>query len=577
MCTHNIQRLELKNTEPKMEKVEEKIREKLARRLDLFDDGLELLGQEAFLPNKKGTRGFVDILASDSHRRFVLIELKRSKAASREAIHEVFKYIEGVKENKSLKNDEIVAYIVSTEWDELLIPFSSLVSQAEYEVKGFSLSVDGELNPIAIVPVTPLTIENERFIADQHAICLYTDENSLKRGVKSHADCFRKKGITDYVLLVLRAHPEFHECNLRATARGLEDIASQFGGEPSKTYDDLKEIMPEYGYMIYSAAQVMNENRYWQIITNDQDQYNEMLEIAENMDSEELLHTLHEYAVENTEPRPYQEHYDIGYPAKLRTKILENEGWTIIEVIRNGKLKENELLTDDAIVNELAGDSGTNKQVYSKNFSSNNKASLDQIVKEVNKCLVENEIWLAGIEKAINEIAKQSRKEEYQGRIHIFNPSNTLLSLFLSATSPSPEEAMRWIPSYYINIDYNSARTAYFGCLIRNGIKSDLQSVFDKVYDGSASQLLMSLTWGGYQSNDIDICPLYGLEYANYKCEIDGEDRIFYRFDGYRYKPCEKTDPYCEYFAFMNENSGFIDEVVEVFESATLTSGIAQF
>lgn len=84
-----------------MERIEEKIREKLARKLELFENGLQLLDQEAFLPNKKGTRGFVDILASDTQRRFVLIELKRSKAASREAIHEVFKYIEGVKEKKA--------------------------------------------------------------------------------------------------------------------------------------------------------------------------------------------------------------------------------------------------------------------------------------------------------------------------------------------------------------------------------------------------------------------------------------------------------------------------------------------
>lgn len=560
-----------------MEKIEEKIREKLARKLDVFDDGLELLDQESFLPNKNGTRGFVDILASDSHHRFVLIELKRSKVASREAIHEVFKYIEGVKENKSLRNDEIVAYIVSTEWEELLVPFSSLVSQADYEVKGFLLSVDDELNPISIEPVIPLVIENERFISDQHAVCLYTDEKCLKIGINSHVDCFSAKGINDYVLLVLRAHPEYHEYSLRATARGLEDIASQFGGEPAKTYQNLKEVMPEYGYMIYSAVQVMNEDQYWVIIKNDQDQYNEMLEIAKDMDSEELLYTLHEYAVENTAPIPYQEHYEIGYPSKLRAKILEDEGWTIIDIIRGGKLKENDLLSDDTIVNELSGDSGTNKQVYSKDFYSNNKASLNQIVKEVNKCLAENEIWLAGIEKAINEISRGGHKEECQGRIHIFNPSNTLLSLFQSAKSHSLVEAMRWIPSYYINLEYEGFRTAYFGCLVRNGEKSDLHSVLDNVYDGSASLLLMSLTWGGYQSNDIDVCPLYGLEYANYKCEIDDNDKLFFKFDGYRYRECEEIDPYYEYFQFMSENNGFINEVVEMFEKATLTPGIVQF
>ena len=48
--------------------------------------------------------------AKDSQNRYVLIELKRSDAVARQVIHEVLKYIEGIKENKSLKNDELVAY-----------------------------------------------------------------------------------------------------------------------------------------------------------------------------------------------------------------------------------------------------------------------------------------------------------------------------------------------------------------------------------------------------------------------------------------------------------------------------------
>lgn len=560
-----------------MERVEEKIREKLAKRLDMFGTELTLLNQEAFLPNKKGTRGFVDILASDSHRRYVLIELKRSKAASRETIHEVFKYIEGIKENKSLKNDEIIAYIVSTEWDELLIPFSSLVAQASYEVKGFKLIVDEELNPIDITIVEPLKLENERFISDQHAICLYTDQSNLTRGIESHIACFKEKGIEDYVLLILEAHPDFYEYSLRATAKGFEDIASEFDEKPSKTYEDLQKIMPDYKYIVYSAVQVMSEEEYWEIIRRDLDQYNEMVEISEDMGDEELLHTLHEYAVENSNPRPHKEYYEIGYPAKLRNKLLEDEGWEIIEIIRNGKIKENELLADEVLVNELAGDRGINKQVYTKDFDPNNKSSLEQIRKDVNKCLIDNEIWLGGIEKAINEISDAVGTEKLHGQIHIFNPSNTLLSLFQSATSPSQIEAMRWVPTYYINIECENTKIVYLGCLVENGKRGCLQDILNQAYDGDASSLLFSLTWGGYQSNDIDICPLYGLEYSNFKIETTDEDREFFKFDGYRYKTCDDTDPYYEYFHFMNNNQDFVKDIVKLFGEATLSPGLIQF
>ncbi len=559
-----------------MERVEEKIREKLSKKLDIFEEDLQLLTQEAFLRNKKGTRGFVDILASDSQDRVVLIELKRSKAASREAIHEIFKYIEGIKENRSLKSDEIVAYIVSTEWDELLIPFSSFFAQVDYEVKGFLLNVDSKLNPISIERIAPLDINNERFISDIHAARLYKDENSLSKGINSHISCFKRKCIDDYVLLILKAHPDLYEYSLRSIAKGLEDVASQFGGAPLKTYDELKKVMPSYEYMIYSAVQVMSEEQYWTIVKSDQDQYDELVEICEDMESEELLHTLHEYAVENTEPTPYQDRYEIGYPAKLRTQFLEGQGWEIIDLIRGGKLKKNDLLSDEILVGELSGDSGTNKQVYSKDFNSNNKAALKQIIKDVHKCLVDNEIWLVGVEKAIDEISKRSKNQSAQGRIHIFNPSNTLLSLFQSATSSSPLDAMKWIPSYYVNIEYKEYKTAYFGCLVRNEIVCDLQEVLDGAYDGTASSLLFSLSWGGYQAEDIDIAPMYGLEYANFKCEIIGDDRNFFRFDGYRYKPCKEVDPYNDYFQFIDQSPEFIRELIEMFREATIAPGIVQ-
>ena len=560
-----------------MERVEEKIRENLACKLDVFGDDLSLIKQELFLPNSKGTRGFVDLVARDSLNRYVLIELKRSKAASREAIHEIFKYIEGNKESKSLKSDEIVAYIVSTEWDELLVPFSSFVKEVSYEVVGYKLEVDKDLNPVAAQRVKPIEINNERFISDQHAICLYTTDENLTKGIESYLSCFAKKGIEDFVLLVLKPHPEFREYELQAIMRGLKDIAQQHGSKPSMTYEELKEKMPEHRYMIYSAVQVLDNERYWEIIKQDPTQYQEVKEYSEDWDDTELKHNLHEYAVENCDPRPFQEHYEIGYPAKLGCKILEDEGWEIMEVIRHGRLKENELLTDEIIIGELTGDAGTNKQKYSKNFDSINSASFEQITNDIEKCLAENEIWLSGLTKCILELSNLSKKLVFQGRIHIYNPSNTLLSIYRAAISSNAVDAMRWIPSYYVNIEGDEIKRSYFGCLVRNENTTSLEEVFKQAYDGGTSEFLFSLTWGGYQSNDIDICPIYGLEYANYMCDIKGEEHTFYKFDGFRYKNCQDIGPYTGVFNFLQENDEFVEELVTLFEQSTLTPGIVQF
>jgi len=557
-----------------MEKVEERIREKLSQKLEILSPGLSLIAQESFLRNSKGTRGFVDLLARDSHNRYVLIELKRSKAASRQAIHEIIKYIEGIKENKSLKNDEIVAYVVSTEWEELLVPFSSFVAEVSYEVVGYKLEVDEELNPVAAQRVNPLKINNERFICDQHDICLYTTDENLEKGIESHLSCFSKKGIEDFVLLVLKPHQNYREYELQAAMQAMKNIASQFGSEPSMTYEDLKNKMPEYRHMIYSAVQVMDNEKYWAIIERNSVQYQETKEYVEDCDDADLNQMLHECAVGNCEPRPFQEHYEIGYPAKLKCKILEDEHWEIMDVIRHGRLKENELLTDEIIIGELTGDGGTNKQVYSKNFDSRNGAAFEQMTKDVEMCLADNEIWLTGITKSISELSIFSNESEFQGRIHIFNPSNTLLSIYHAAISSTVAEAMRWIPAYYVNVDGAEIKRTYIGCLVRNENSKSLEEVIAQVYELGVTELLLSLTWGGYQSNDIDICPMYGLEYANFMCEVKGDERIFSRFDGFRYRPCQDIDSYEGVFGFMRDNDDFVEAILALFERNTLTPGL---
>lgn len=176
-----------------MENIEDKIRDKLVHKLDIIDDNLELIKKENFLPNQQGTNGFIDILAKDSQGRYVIIELKRSKASSREALHEILKYIEGLKQNKSLKDDEIRVIIISTEWEELLVPFSSFIKTIKIKVDGYLLEVDEQLNPKSAKIVEPLKLNNDRLLSDIHSMHLYKNNDNLQKGILSHKDVLNKK------------------------------------------------------------------------------------------------------------------------------------------------------------------------------------------------------------------------------------------------------------------------------------------------------------------------------------------------------------------------------------------------
>ena len=70
----------------------------IAQNICKLKPGLTLLNKEQYIPNKHGTKGFIDLYAKDEKGRHVLIEIKRSNAAAREANHEVNKYVEGVKQ-----------------------------------------------------------------------------------------------------------------------------------------------------------------------------------------------------------------------------------------------------------------------------------------------------------------------------------------------------------------------------------------------------------------------------------------------------------------------------------------------
>lgn len=71
------------------------MRDLLARDISKLKRGLTLLQKEQYIHNKHGTKDFIDLYAKDEDNCHVLIELKRSAAASRQALHEVSKYIEG--------------------------------------------------------------------------------------------------------------------------------------------------------------------------------------------------------------------------------------------------------------------------------------------------------------------------------------------------------------------------------------------------------------------------------------------------------------------------------------------------
>lgn len=152
---------------------ESAIRDDLAGRLDLLEPGLRLHKTEYQLQNSVGTRGSIDILARDQHRMWVIIEVKRAKRPSREALSEVAKYVELLSREKHVTADRIRVIIASPDWTELLAPVSFAARQWSADVRGYRLVIDAEGTVAHADRVELLEPPAERFVTPIHVIYFF--------------------------------------------------------------------------------------------------------------------------------------------------------------------------------------------------------------------------------------------------------------------------------------------------------------------------------------------------------------------------------------------------------------------
>lgn len=525
------------------------IRDKLVNNLNVIDNDISLLDKEVFLKNLKGTRGYVDILAKDSSGRYIIIELKRSDQASREALHETVKYFEAIKENKSLKDDEVIIYIVSTEWKELIVPFSRFVKEISFNVKGFELSVDTNGEPISARQVIPLDVKNSRQLHHQCKICLYKNEGNRTKGISSIEKIFKDKGIFDYVLVLM----------------------SNLG----------VEIFSELPFMIYIATQELSEEEYIEIIKKDKSVYADFIDnydYYKTLSAEEYASFIQIAAIDDTKPWVYADWKEIGYPAKFNHKLLQDEGWVIEGIIRHGRLNHNELLNDDVIINELKGDGGENKARYKKTFSLKDKASNKLVKAEIKTCLIDNKVWARGVINAIDELSSFSAFDACDIDIH--NPMDTLNSIYRSNKEfdelPNDEGLKRcqmWIPSYQIGCQSDNRVVVYLGMLTDNGNRIEVKDYFFKFYAGEVDNYFLKYVATGYNKNDVREAKELGFDYANFKIEYDKNthDKKYYKFNGYEFEEVPEFIFNESVIKFFLKESDFMNSLNEIYAKRFFT------
>lgn len=541
--------------------LEAPLRDLISNQLSALEDGLTLLDIERYIPSSMGTRSFIDILAKDARGRWVLIEVKRSDAAAREAIHEIYKYVEAVKGHLGARDDEIRAIIASTDWKELLSPFSRFVHDTSISVTGMMIAVAEEKNTVSAQAVEPLPITSGRVLSPWHEISLYKSPERLAAGVASYDASCQTKGIADYIMVVLKAPDGFYEASVRATALALHQIHGGSGEPSEQEIADTAEKMKQLDHMIYFVPQLLSAEQYSKIIQSDPSAYAEVKEFSDDLEGEELLASLQDYAL-YASPKVERDYFEIGYPAKFRCKILESQGWIIEEIHRRGAFARNKNLTDETILGEIAGEAGTSGQRLKRSILLSSKAEFAQLLKDVSECLPNNPVWRTMIRDQLEEARAEFPNDTVD--VSIFAPSTGMLTLFFVATQ---EDGVLYYPTYSLMVKVGGEIRRMYAGELKPADSSPVKPeafthVLKKYYGGDIGALTMTMTWGGYEARDIEILEELGLTYDSFRCDADGDERQVYRFKYGRWRNSAMVVPLGEFKSYLELNERLLQIII---------------
>lgn len=435
--------------------------------------------------------GFIDILAKDTSNNFVIIELKKSDVASRQAIHEVIKYTEFLKKTYAINDDEIKIIIMSTEWKELYIPFSKFCfSNDMYEIQGIELNVDNNGVYLNHSIIKPMKITDERVFSPEHVYCFYKKESSLKKGLKSFNEILKVKKIFDYILFVLKRpkdidYPHNHKfiiyfAMLRKTKEEYEEILSKL------------DLTGEASYLARSSYH-----------TNGLSSYEKSLNLT----------------------YPFPERDDAlqrGKPLYFDMLILK-ENWKVNRVLKYGRLNNNQL-SNNTIIDEVLEYTGNGNVIYNEKFYISDKRKLKKVTTNVKNILSNNDVWKSQFLNILTNI----EKEESEIQIEIYNSTNILLSIYqqikivkdLSSTS---------LPFFHIQV--LDKDISYIGTLMWNKTKEySLDEILEDFYvksdlDKEKGFFMCSQT--NHITMNNKILEYLNLEYNTFKIE-ENHKKIFY-------------------------------------------------
>ncbi len=467
----------------KNQNIETNIRDYIASNLDIVEHNLKLIDTEYYLKHTGASSGFVDILAQDEYNQFVVIEIKRSDVSARNSLNELFKYLYLLKNNYNVDDHDIRFIILSTTWHELLIPYSEFFAQTNLSIQGYQIDwVENEIKKK--LPIKKLKQKDSCSFSPSGMVYLYEgDEARIKRGIREIQSQLIETGINDFIII--------HLLNRNLVGK--------------------KFCFPN---ALYIAFQRMSEEIYFQLLSEDE--INEISHLEHNIEEPENDYLIHIEDILLSKISPIRDNEEYGYPEKL-AKML-TEGWEILELIKQGKIKDDPRIDDEALIRDIMGNKGTSIGRFTNTTKTVFRSRFTEIKESSKNCVKNNLEWFFDIQNIFKYIECDSDEKEII--VKIYNPPSLLNVIFQYYNRNEKD----YLPSFTISI-FNSKKNLFelfMGQLSWNGHILDIDSYLKELNTFKGFTLMRALSSDDFRLKTLSV---FGLSFETFYCKNSLTDK----------------------------------------------------
>jgi hypothetical protein len=469
---------------------EANIRDRIAANLDLIEQGLTLVETEFHLPNRQGASGFLDIFARDAADKLVIIEIKRTDAAAREAIQELYKYVPLLRERFLVKATDVRLILLSVEWHELVTPYAEFAASAPFEVTAGAIILDVNGIPVSIEPIIPAALSSERKIGVRHFLWGFPDEATASKAVAVIARRVQRFGLTDFVLIQSRA-------------------TKPILGRRSFLYFAQRELRFE-DYMALIEAS-FTEDQLDEFRENIADLTELEDRVAEASDAVWHLHggvPYHEIGADTAE---------IAHPEKGRIWFEDGAQEDII-VHRFGRFVD-PWLEDQTIIDEIRGEGGESDFRLRFSARTDSPPQMAALLQRVENIFFFNDAWLG----AVSQLIRYAERRGGPVRIELiaYCPEDILRAIAASAFGfPG------YVPTFRLDLEHNGTVERFIGLPEWDGSPPDFDKIFADHFSGDSFGYFIACHFGENRSMNRDIMTDLGLRYGVFHEGEPGPERV---------------------------------------------------